>query len=163
MKNIVLIKIFNEFRDIPLRAPESENNIDNRCWGKHRRLYKKLEKKKFKVRYRVCEFLWSEQKIPENVISVAPSDLDKHLFLEVLLNNRWVVIDCSNDSKLPEYNEWNGTSDCKIGVKYTKILSIDESVEAEEIEKKNYNIMLPKYIAFHKELNKYFNSIRKKS
>jgi hypothetical protein len=162
MKNLVLIKTFNEFRDIPLRAPESVNNIDNRCWGKHRRLFKRLEKKKFSVKFRVCEFLWSEQKMPENVISLAPNNTDQHLFLEVLLNNKWVIIDCSNDSKLPDFNEWNGKDDCEIGVKYTKILSIDESSAVEKFEKNNYETMLPIYIEFHKELNKFLNSIRKK-
>jgi len=162
MKNIILIQTFKEFRDIPLRAPESINNIDNRSWGKHRRLYKKLEKKKCRVRFRVCKFLWSEQQLPQNVVNLAPSDEDQHLFLEMLINNKWVMIDCSNDSKLPEYNEWNGLDNCKIGVKYTQILSINESIEAENIEKDNYETMLPTHITFHKELNKFLNSIRKK-
>jgi hypothetical protein len=162
MKNITLIKIFEEFRDIPLRAPESINNMDNRCWGKHRKLYKKLQRKNFRVRYKVCKFLWSEQKIPRIITSLVPMDEDKHLFLEVLINNKWIIVDCSNDSKLPEYNTWDGKGNCQIGVKYTAILSVEESKKTEEKENKEYDIMLPKYISFHKELNKFLEGARKR-
>jgi len=161
MKSITLIKIFKEIRDIPLRAPESVNNVDNRCWGKHRKLYKKIQKKGFRARFRVCTFLWSEQNIPKDVSSLAPTDEDKHLFLEVLINNKWLIVDCSNDSRLPEYTEWDGKSDCQIGVKYRKILSVEDSKKVEEKEKKDYDSVLPIYIGFHKELNKFLEKIRK--
>jgi hypothetical protein len=161
MKNIILIKIFEEFRDRPLRAPESVNNVDNRCWGKNRKLLLKLQKKRFSARFRVCEFLWSEQRLPEDVIRLAPTDKDQHLFLEVLINNKWVIVDCSNDSELPDYNIWDGRSDCKLGVKYTKILSVGESHDIEGMERKNFKKILPDYIVFHKTLNRFFESSRK--
>ncbi|MGV8171246.1 MAG: hypothetical protein ACP5OA_00960 [Candidatus Woesearchaeota archaeon] len=161
MKILNLMKIYEEFRDIPLRAPESINNVDNRCWGKHRRLYAKFQKKGFKSRFRVCTFLWSEQKIPENIIDLAPSDGDQHLFLEILINNKWLIVDCSNDSRLPEYNIWDGKSDCQIAVKHKKILSVEESKKVEEKEKKYYDTELLKYLRFYKGLNKFLEDIRK--
>jgi hypothetical protein len=138
------------------------NDKDYRCWGKHRKLYQKLLDSGHNVRFRVCEFLWSEQKIPKEVIALAPTDKDRHLFLEIQIDNKWIRIDCSNDSKLPEYNDWDGKENCKVSVKYTKVLSEKESKDAEILEKKNYHILLPKYISFHKALNKSLKYIRKR-
>jgi len=108
------IKVFNKVRDLPYHCPEYLKDKNYTCWGKHRILYAELKKLGYKVRFRVCSFKWSELRLPKEVSQLAPTDLDKHLYLEIFLDNRWIVLDCSDDYKLPGYNLWNGKSDCKI-------------------------------------------------
>lgn len=154
------INIFNDTRDIPYYCPEFINNIDNRCWGKHRILYKKFLELGFEVRYRVCSFKWSEQRIPEDIVKLAPTDLDYHLFLEIRINNKWVILDCSNDSKLPSYNVWNVKDDCKLAVNHNELLSVEKSIEFERDEKLNFKQNFNKYKEFNIKINKFFNKIR---
>ena len=51
-----------------------------------------------------------------------------HSDLEIKINNQWIILDCSNDSKLPSYNVWDGKSNCEIAVKFTKISSPEEAL-----------------------------------
>jgi len=154
------IKIFNQIRDLPFHCPESLEDKDYRCWGKNRILFEELKKNNFEVRFRVCDFLWSEQKIPRGITLKSPKDLDKHLYVEIKIDNKWVLLDCSNDSKLPSYNTWDGKSNCEIAVKYTKIYSPEESKEIEEQEKTEFINNFNQYKEFYISMNKFFDKLR---
>jgi hypothetical protein len=82
-----LITIFNKIRDIPLTFPKGLDEEDKRCWGKHRKLFALLNNVGLKVRYRICEFNWSKQRFPPNILSLVKQDLDYHLFLEAQIND----------------------------------------------------------------------------
>jgi len=160
--NLDLIKLFEKIRDLPLYNPEFKEDIDNRCWSKHRKLKKLFEKEGIRSRYIVCSFKWSEQRFPKEIINLPHDDRDYHLFLEVLMNNKWVVIDASNDSKLPEFNKWDGKNNCKIAVSYIKIFSPEESEKIEEDERKSNLHKIEKNSKFYKEVNIFLNRIRKR-
>ena len=155
-----IIQVFNKIRDLPYRCPESLEDNDYRCWGKNRLLFEELIKKNLEVRFRVCDFLWSKQRIPKEITSKSSKDLDQHLFIEIKLNNQWMVLDCSNDSKLPQYNEWGGKSNCDIAVKYKKIYSPQESKKIEEQEKTNFKNNFKTYKELFISLNKFFDKLR---
>jgi hypothetical protein len=154
------IEIFEKIRDEPLNNPQKLSDKDNRCWGKHRRLKDLLEKEGYNVRFRVCSFNWSKQKFSENILSIPHKDEDYHLYLEVNINNRWTILDCSNDSKLQIYNTWNGINNCKIAVNYNKIFSIEESSRIEKEEKKNFPRLLKENKIFYVSINKFFDNLR---
>jgi RecG-like helicase len=148
------IMLFEQVRDLPFHMPDST------CWSKHRRLKKLLEKSGFKVRYRVCSFKWSDQKFPKKVIDIKHRDEDYHLFLEVLVDGKWITVDASNDSKLPSYNRWNGVNDCRIAVNYIRIFSPEESQNLEEKEVKEEKSKNESNSEFYKAINQFLNSIR---
>lgn len=158
-----LISTFNKIRDIPLRMPESTGDENNTCWGKHRKLFILLNQAGLKVRYRVCEFSWSEQNFPKNILALPHEDKDNHLFLEAEIDGKWRVIDCSNDFQLPEYNNWDGKSDCDLGVYHDKIFTPMESSFLEKQEPFKFPEKLKKNLEFFKEVNKFLDSLRKKS
>ena len=66
-----IIKAFNEVRDLPYHCPECLEEEDYRCWGKHRILLKRLLELGYKVRLRVCDFIWNEPKLPEEIKCLA--------------------------------------------------------------------------------------------
>ena len=67
------VQVFNKIRDLPYHCPESLEEDDYRCWGKNRLLFEELSKGSFEVRFRVCDFLWSEQKIPKEITAIQKS------------------------------------------------------------------------------------------
>ncbi len=156
-----VIKIFNTIRDIPYHCPESLGDSDYRCWGKNRLLFYELKKNGYEVRYRVCDFDWFEQKIPKEITSKAPNKIDRHLFVEVKLDDRWTILDCSNDSMLPSFNNWDGKSDCDIAVKYSKIYSTEESEMLERQERENFQTNFFSLQELYVSINKFFDQIRK--
>lgn len=158
-----IIAVFNKIRDLPYHCPESIEDNDYRCWGKHRLLYEALKALHFEVRYRVCEFLWSEQRIPKIITDKAPTDLDQHLYVEVKINKQWIRLDCSHDKQLPAYNKWDGITDCVIAVKYQQILSPEKSKKEEQEEKMRFQQEFPKYKDFFASMNKFLDTVRAQS
>lgn len=154
------IQLFNKIRDLPYYCPESLEDNDYRCWGKNRLLFQELKNQDFEIRFRVCDFLWSEQRIPKEITSKSPKDLDQHLFLEIKLNNQWIILDCSNDSKLPVYNNWDGKSNCQIAVKYKKIYSPEESKKLEEQERVKFINEFNQHKELYFLMNKFFDKLR---
>jgi len=161
MRKNDLIRLFNRARDIPLRMPESSRDKDSRCWGKNRRLYEKLEAEGYCARFRVCEFAWGEQGLPAEILALCPFRGDNHLFIEVKLGKGWVALDCSNDGKLPEHNEWDGRTDCRIEVKHSRIFPPEESARIEKAEPELYRKNLKEYGKFFRALNGFLESLRK--
>lgn len=158
MKNIV--KIFNEVRDLPYHCPESLEDKDYRCWGKNRILFKALREAGIETRYRVCDFVWQEQRLPPEISKLAPFSVDKHLFLEARIDNNWVVLDSSNDSGFPSYNKWDGKSNCEIAVRSSRIYDPEESIDLERKERETFSRDFEKYKDFYVSLNKFFGKIK---
>lgn len=156
-----LISIFTKIRDIPLRMIESSKDEDQRCWGKHRKLFILLNQAGLRVRYRVCEFSWSEQKFPKEILKLVKQDKEYHLYLEAEIGGKWTIIDCSNDFRLPEYNNWDGKTDCELGVICDKILTYTESSFIEKQEPFKREELLAKNRDFYIAANKFLDSIRK--
>ena len=156
-----LVKIFERIRDEPLHIPEELRDKDNRCWGKSRKLKELLEKEGCEVRFRVCTFKWSKQRFPKDILAIPHKDNEYHLYLEIKINNKWVILDCSNDSKLPSYNAWDGLTDCSIAVNYDKILSPKESLDIENKEKREFLILLNENKKFYNSINHFLEGLRK--
>jgi hypothetical protein len=171
MKIDNLIEIFNKVRDIPYRIPialdEIEGKYGGSCLYKVELLKNLLEEKGLKCRYRICSFFWSELSIPEAVIQVEHNDNAEHVWLEVLIQNKWVILDPSWDiglAKIFQINIWDGISDAKPAVKSIEIFDIDTSAAMMQFD--DYEGELVKDLAingeFYKELNNYFETIRLK-
>lgn len=158
--NKELISIFESVRDKPMRIPLNIEDNDYRCWGKHRILKKELEKQGYTLRFRVCLFKWSDQRFPQPILNIPHIDDDYHLYLEININNNWITLDCSNDNKLPDYNKWDEINNCTIAVKYSKILSPEESIKIESQEKKNFKNLLENNKEFYSAINDFLEKLR---
>ncbi len=153
-----LIETFEKVRDIAYHCPESVDDNDYRCWGKNRILADEFRKMGYDVRFRVCKFFWAKQKLPKELTSQAPTDIDYHPFIEIMLNDKWIIVDPTLDSNFPKYNIWDGISDCKISIKYDEILSIEESNLNERNE--DFRKRDKVWFEFHRKLNKFFERIK---
>lgn len=160
-----LNKIFQGVRDIPYRIPLSTEEEDRCCSGKAKKLKELLEQEELQVRYRVCEFKWSDfEKIPSSVSSVPHNDDSTHVYLEVLIDGTWVIVDPTWDKGLSGYFEvadWDGCTDTPIAVKPLAIYDIEKSqrIMVEESKKaieKDLEINGKFYAAF----NEWLDSIR---
>lgn len=151
--NQELIKEFERIRDEPL------NVINNRCWEKNFRLKNVLNRLGYKTKYKICSFLWSEQKIPKKIIDIPHKDLDYHLYLEIKINGLKLIVDASNDSLLPRYNNWNGKSNCNLEVIPKDF--IEENFE-KIFEKKIHEKYSDNQQVFLGEINSFFDKLRKK-
>ena len=146
---------------MPLQFPDNGKEDDFTCWGKHRILKSLLDSNDFSTRFRVCEFLWSEQKIPKRILGIPHYDKDYHLFLEVKIYNNWVIVDCTNDSKLPDFNKWDCKSNCKIAVKQKNILPVEEGDEIIAKQKQRFMKYFEQNKNFYAAMNKWLDSERK--
>ena len=150
-----VIDAFNKIRDEPLDI------IKNRCWEKSKKLKETLENLGYKVRFGLCSFRWSSQKFPKDILKFPHEDRGYHLFLWVRIAKDYLLVDPSNDSLLPEYNEWDGLTNCKLGVIPEEIFNKNKDnklEEKEKIENKNYK----KYNKFYEGVNKFLERVRKK-
>jgi len=131
-----IIKDFEAIRDIPYRIPTWLDEVDNCCNGKHKILKDIFTKNWFKVRYRICSFLWSTIDIPKEISNISHNDYSTHLYLEVYINN-WVIIDATWDigiKNLFHINNWDGKTDTQIAVRPLEIFSPEKSAEIMENE-----------------------------
>lgn len=130
MKTELAIKRFLEVRDIPYRIPLAEGERDDCCSGKAILLKAALEKVGYTVRFRVCTFRWSSISLPANVSEISHKDLSTHSYLELLVNDQWVVVDPTWDKQIAKcfhVNEWDGESATEIAVKPVEIISVEKS------------------------------------
>ncbi len=146
-----IINEFKKIRDEPL------DFIKNRCWEKHSKLKKILDDKGYKTKHKICSFKWSEQNVPDEIIGLPHSDLDYHSFLEVKLNGLKLIVDASNDSLLPNCNNWDGKKNCTLRVIPEEF--IDENID--EITKKKINESYSgDQIIFLNKLNDFLEGLR---
>jgi len=152
-----VIKSFNDVRDLPLKMPENIRDVDLRCWGKARRLYDLLNSEGLNVRFRVAEFDWTKQNLPEEIVAKVPNKIDQHLFVEAEINGSWACLDPANDSNLPNSNKWDGKFPCKLCVNHIKTFSVYESERLEKQEKLDYRNNFEKYKEFYTALNRFLD------
>jgi len=144
-----IISDFQYVRDIPYRLPLGLSEEDFSCSAKHKILKERLAKKGHEARYRVCSFLWSSLGLPKEISSIPHDDYSTHLFLEVLIDEKWLTVDATWDIGLRNIfhiNEWDGKSNTEIAVIAIKIFTPQESAEimdgadeAEEIKELEAN------------------------
>lgn len=147
-----IIEEFNKIRDQPLDV------IKNRCWEKNTKLKEYFDNKGYKAKCKICSFRWSEQKLPVELIELPHEDLDYHLFLSVKINGLKLIVDASNDSFLPEYNIWDGKTDCKLAVH--PLAFIEENME-EIMGKKIHNPNSKNQLEFLNKINVFLEELRK--
>lgn len=160
-----LISVFNSIQDIPYRIPLKWGEEDNCCSGKHKRLLTLLAKRGYKVRYRVCVFLWHSLNLPPELEKISHDANCTHTYLEIYLNNSWKILDATWDIGLKSLfyiNEWDGKSDTKIAVKPIKIFTPKKSLDIinsqnEKAIKRDLKING----VFYKEFNKWLDKNRK--
>lgn len=127
-----IIESFKSVRDLPYRIPLTLNEKDVCCSGKHKMLKDLLEEDGFEVRYRVCSFLWSSVELPKEVANVAHDNQSTHVYLEVLIDGEWVVVDATWDLGIKNIfyvNEWDGESNTEIAVRPLEIFSPQKSAD----------------------------------
>ncbi len=127
------VKAFEKIRDVPYRIPLNLKERDDSCSGKSDRLFKLLTKTGYKVRYRVCEFLWSSMDLPAVVRKAPHENRCTHTYLEVYINGKWRVLDATWDKGLGSVlhvNHWNGESSTEIAVKPIKTFTPEKSRSA---------------------------------
>ena len=152
-----LISLFNLIRDIPYKIPLKWGEEDNCCSGKHEKLFNLLSKRNYKVRYRVCIFLWSELNIPPELEKISHDDDCTHTYLEIYLDNSWKVLDATWDAGLKNLfhiNEWDGKSNTEIAVKPIKIFIPEESLRIVKNQDEN---LITQDLKINGEFYKAFN------
>ncbi len=117
---------------MPYRIPLALGEKDVCCSGKHKLLKNLFEKQGLEVRYRVCTFLWSSIDLPGEVSKVPHHDLSSHVWLEVLIDGKWVIVDATWDigvKNILHVNEWDGKSNTEPAVKPIKVFSPQKSTD----------------------------------
>ena len=160
-----IIEIFTSVRDIPYQIPLSLQEEDKCCAGKHKKLKKLLSN--YESRYRVCDFKWSDLGLPTHVESVPHSDDCTHMYLEILLDNRWVVLDATWDKPLQSIllvNFWDGKSDTKIAVPARKIYSPEKSLGfIDQGDENDFDREISANGSFYRAFNNWLQDIRQKN
>lgn len=108
-----IIELFNSVRDIPYQVPLSLEEENFSCVGKGILLKNKLETAGYTVRWKEGEFRWEDVGLPAYVLAVAHDALSTHVWLEVLIDDQWIVADPTWDKDLKvifSVNEWDGKS-----------------------------------------------------
>lgn len=168
---MTLIEIFRKVRDIPYRIPlsldETEGEYGGSCLYKVELLKKLLEAEGLECRYRIGIFLWSQLNLPDEVIKAEHNDRGEHVWLEVLINNKWIILDPSWDIGLAgifSINSWDGISDTKLAVNPIEILDVITSADIMDFDNYEEAFLADLEIngEFYKALNNYFDKIRSK-
>lgn len=164
MDEAALVSAFKSVRDIPYKIPLNYEEEDNCCSGKSSKLFDILKINGYKVRYRVCVFLWDDIPLPEDVKKV-PHDKDcTHTYVEIFLEGRWKVVDPTWDNGLKNIfhiNEWDGKSDTEIAVIPIKIFTPLKSLSiVSDQTKEVIDDDLNRNREFYKALNEWLNRIR---
>jgi len=160
-----IVKIFESVRDIPYKIPLSYEEEDNCCSGKSDKLFDLLVKEGYKVRYRVCLFLWEDLSLPEEVRKISHDKDCTHTYLEIYLKGGWKILDSAWDIGLKdifEVNNWDGKSGTKIALDPIKIFSPEKSLSiVKDQTKKVIDDDLSRNKKFYKKFNEWLDRIRK--
>ena len=162
MENIT--KIFNQVRHIPYSIPLSIKEKDCCCSGKHKILKQLLENLGYKVRYRVISFKWDSMNLPSELTNIPHQNISTHVYLEVLINNKWLDMDATWDIDLKNIfpiNNWDGISNNIIAVPVLKKFSLKKSQEIMNSETEDeINKDLKINEKFYQNFNYWLQSIR---
>jgi len=164
MDKTALVNLFKTIRDILYKIPLDYEEEDNCCSGKSSKLFNILKINGYKVRYRVCVFLWDDLPLPEDVKKI-PHDKDcTHTYVEIFLRDEWKVIDLTWDKGLKSIfhiNEWDGESSTEIAVRPIKIFTPSKSLSIVSNQTKEIiNDDLGRNREFYKAFNEWLNRIR---
>ncbi len=162
-----LIESFNQIRDLPYSIPLSFEGEDNCCNGKSKRFFQMLKDTGYKVRYRVCSYLWEELPLPKEILNIPHDPNPAHVYLEVFIDNKWINLDPTWDPGLKNIlpvNTWDGRSDTRIAVNPIKLFSLKESARIMSDQPKELiEEDLAKNKEFYKAFNEWITSIREKA
>ncbi|MFA6184723.1 MAG: hypothetical protein WCT51_04830 [Candidatus Shapirobacteria bacterium] len=130
-----IVDIFNQIRDLPYKIPITSKEEDFCCSGKTISLKNILEKKGYRVRYRVCSFSWNSIDLPSEVLKISHENLSTHVYLEILIDNKWIIMDATWDPKLKKFfhiNDWNNKDNNQIAVEPIETFTIEKSLDIME-------------------------------
>lgn len=160
-----IVDIFNKVRDIPYKIPVSLKEEDFCCSGKAKSLKNILEKADYKVRYRVCSFSWTSMNLPEKLLKVSHEEITTHVYLEIFVNNKWLIMDATWDPDLKSVfivNQWNGQNNT-IAVPVIERFSLKQSQKIMENENEEEILKDLKINGkFYQAFNNWLKEIRKK-
>ena len=149
---------------MPYAIPLALNEKDKCCVGKHKMLKDLLAKQGFEVRYRVCTFLWSSINLPKSVSNISHNDHATHVYLEVMIDGDWIVVDATWDIGLKDIlpvNKWDGKSNTEVAVKPIDIFSPQKSADIMNNENKEDTLNdLKRNGEFYKAFNHWLNEQR---
>lgn len=160
-----LIHIFKEIRDVPYEVPLEFSLDCNNCAGKVLKLKKRFEEMGYECRYVLCSFRWGDLDIPNEILHLLEDDLSTHVYLEVLIDEKWLKVDASWDSGLQsrfDISEWDGINDTIIAVKAIDTYSNEESEKVmNNLNKEDFDKEMQKNGEFYKAFNNWLELIRK--
>lgn len=164
MNTIDLKSLFETERNIPYQIPLSCDEQDHCCSGKHERLLKAFSDAGAQARYRVCWFRWSDLSLPREVSSIPHDDECSHVYLEILMDGEWMIVDATWDPGLASVlpvNEWTDDKDMLVAVPATKTLSPDDSAAfMAAITPHDVEADLARHLPFYEALNTWLEVIR---
>lgn len=162
-----LTTLFGSIRDIPYRIPLSLEEEDCACVGKNQKLMNALQELGYEVRWRICDFRWSDLPIPKNVLVIPHDDEAQHAYLEVKLEGEWKTVDATWDAGLHrvlDVADWDGLSATPIAVPCSATLSPEESAKLmSAIDTEAIQHDLGRNGEFYKALNDWLDKVRSKS
>jgi peptidase E len=164
IKTDTLINIFDEIRDIPYKISLSLDEIDTSCTGKHFKLIEEFNKLGYETRWRVCEFNWKDIGLPVEILKIPHQEAATHAYIEVKINNKWTIVDCTWDNglkKILPVNSWDCISDTQIAVPYTDIYDVEKSnTIMTSYDDKEILADLSINAEFYRAINNWFEDIR---
>lgn len=89
------------------------------CLGKHFRLKKVFERFEVPVRWAEGSFVWTDLRIPEDILALPHEKTSTHVWLEIFWGDKWHTIDATWDSNLVDIlpvNTWEQLGEMKIAV-----------------------------------------------
>lgn len=162
-------EIFNKVRDIPYYIPITLKEDDFCCSGKSLLLKKELDKIGIESRFSVGWFYWSSMDLPISLMNIPHDEDCTHTWVEIYLNNKWIKLDPSWDSKLSSIlpiAQFDGENDTVLAVKIEEYFSPEKSKEivANQEKEGSKEIIedLERNRNFYKAFNEYLESIRNK-
>lgn len=160
-------QLFLAERNIPYNIPLSCTQVDHCCSGKHERLMKAFKDAGVDCRYRVCWFRWSDLSLPAEVASISHENDCTHVYLEINVDDRWLVVDATWDPGLVRFfpiNNWVPDQDMIVAVPVTKTLSPSESADyMSKITTHDIEADLEKHREFYQAFNNWLSQVRSES
>lgn len=161
-----LLEEFYRIRDIPYRIPLSVEEEDVCCSWKMKQLFSFCASHSIPCRYRVCEFLWSDLALPDEVTSIFHENLSTHVFLEIEVHGEWLCVDPTWDvglSNILPVNERDSVSSTYFAVKPIRFYDLPTSHTIMTWESSDEEMIadLAVHKDFYRALNDWFAEVRK--
>ena len=174
MKNNQIIKIFEKIRDLPYEIGphyEGEKLIEygrGGCGSKNRYLANWFYLKDYKIKVCTTPYKWADLKFLPNEPKNHPKaqKIGNHVYLKVLIENNWVLVDTSWDKHLstifPVNLNWDGKSNQISATKITKekCMAYPEPYLSNRQKIQKSSVLDELDIDFSKKMNEYFDKIR---